>query len=181
MGSEPRDGYDRYDRVLNTLDIVLKAVGAILLPIIILIVGNQFTAQQKISDDNRLDQQRVTDKAQHDADRMALLLTHLSSTNSKERLLTVHFIEYFTEVKQFPPELLPLILNSVDDGDQQVAAAASTVLAQAITKDADVAKSVANAAEANPATKLAVKNAANSNPSLRKAIDVAKIQKVINQ
>jgi len=170
MANEPRDGWDIFD-------IITKAVGTLLLPIFILIASDWYTTQQKNSDQARLAQQKEADDAQRNTDRVTLLLTHLASNNPRERLLSVRFIEYLTQTKQFPTELLPVVLNRVNDENDDVANTASHVLTQAVTVNPELAKSVEKAAEASSETKNTVIRAAEKSPGLRQAIDITRIQR----
>ena len=166
MANEPRDGWDKFD-------VITKVIGALLLPIIILIASNWYTNQQKKSDDARLAQQKESDDAQRNADRVTLLLTHLASNNPRERLLTMHFIEYLAQqTKQFPAELLPIILNSVNDENVDVAHAASQALTHAITINTELAKSVQKAADIYPETKDTIRKAAGYSSGLSNVIKI---------
>jgi hypothetical protein len=90
MASEPRDKWDKFD-------IAGKVIGGLLLPIIILVVSQGYTTQQKDADNARLAQQKASDDAQRNADRVTLLLTHLASENARERLLALKFTEYLLD------------------------------------------------------------------------------------
>jgi len=174
MANEPRDGWDIFD-------IITKAAGALLLPIFILVASDWYTTQQKNSDYARLAQQKEADDAQRNTDRVTLLLTHLASNNPKERLLTVHFIEYLAQTKQFPADLLPIVLNSVNDENVEVAHTASHVLTQAVTTNPELAKSVERSAETSSETKKTVLKAATFSPGLKQAIDISKLQGATTQ
>jgi hypothetical protein len=163
VATELRDRWDKFD-------IIIKAIGTLLLPIIILIASNRFTTQQKMADAARLTQQSNIDAAQRNADRMALLLTHLASENPRERLLAVSFVEYLAQTNQFPQELLPIVLNSVNDNNTQVAHAASHALTQAVKLNPTLRASVAAVAKTNTETRKTLDRAARFSPALRRFI-----------
>jgi hypothetical protein len=174
MANGPRDGWGRFD-------ITAKALSSVLLPLIILWAGNSYTKQQKQADDARLEQEKKADDARRDTDRVTLLLTHLASTNPKERIIAVKFIEYLSQAHQFPEGLLPGLLSVVNDEDESVAHAASNALTQAITTNPELGTSVEKAAQTNSETKKTVVRAAELSPDLGRVIDVKKIQRATIQ
>lgn len=76
------------------IQIILTAMTGILIPIALLVVGNWYTRQKE-----------KADEAQHNADRVALLLKHLASENISERLLALQVLQYLRMNKEFPAEL----------------------------------------------------------------------------
>jgi hypothetical protein len=174
MASEPRDKWDK-------LDIATKALAGLLLPIIILIVSQRYTTQQKDTDSARLAQQQAADDAQRTADRVTLLLTHLASENARERLLALKFVEYLAQSHQFPEALLPALISVVNDANGEVAHDASHALTQVITLNPNLAKPVEQAAQTNSETRKAVIKAADLNPDLGLVVDVNKIRRAIRE
>jgi len=76
------------------IQIIITAMSGVLIPIALLVVGNWYTRQKE-----------KTDEAQHNADRIALLLKHLASENISERLLALQVLQYLRIKKEFPAEL----------------------------------------------------------------------------
>ena len=149
MSNEARDS-------LAKLDIVAKALGALLIPIIIFFVGHQYTSEQS---DNNYQQRAMEQKAldaQHETDRITLLLTHLSSTNPTEQKLALAFVEYLAHSDQFPTEFLPVVVSTLSDRDATVVQATSQALAE-------IAKS-------EPASRDALANAINRRPDLKSIV-----------
>ena len=171
MAAEQRDKW-------NKLDIAVRALGALLLPIIILVVSQWYTTQQKNADNARLAQQKAADDAQHDADRVALLLNHLASENARERILALKFIEYLAQAHQFPNELLPALISVVNDKDEEVANAASQTLTNVVATNPNFAKSVEDAAQTSPQTKGTVEKAAKLSPGLERVINVNRMRAI---
>ncbi|MCX5752564.1 MAG: hypothetical protein NTW97_02825 [Candidatus Krumholzibacteria bacterium] len=138
------------------LDILAKALGALLIPIIIFFVGHQYTSEQaKSSSEQRALEQKALD-VQHETDRVTLLLTHLSSTNPTEQKLALAFVEYLAHSDQFPPEFLPVVINTLNDRDATVVRATSQALA-AIAKSRPASRdSLVNTIARRPDLKMIV-------------------------
>ena len=133
MSEGPRDGWSK-------LDIVAKATGSILLPVIILIVGNLYTRQKD-----------EADAAQRNADRVTNLLKHLASENNRERLLAISVVNHLVERKQFPHSLGPAVVKiAATDEDKVVRSEASVAVSQAVRADPQLARSGQRAAESSP-------------------------------
>ena len=165
MANEARDRWTK-------VDMVVKAVAALLLPLVILLASQWYTAQQKEADNARLAQQKAADEAQHNTDRVTLLLTHLASENARQRLLALKFIEYLAQLHQFPEALLPALLSVIDDKDEEVAHAAAHTLTQVIALNPTLAKSVEEAAQTNSETKKTIDRAVQRSPTLGPLINV---------
>jgi hypothetical protein len=114
MADEPRDKWSK-------AEVVSKAVGGILLPVILLYVGNLYTSRQEAANNARLAHDQKNELAQRNADRVTTFLNHLSSNNPTERKLTLQVIAYLAEVNEFPEELLTVVISSADDKDPDVA------------------------------------------------------------
>ena len=169
MPTEPRDNWSKFD-------IAAKAIAAVLIPVVILVVSDWYTRQQKEAEAKRLDQQKAADDTRHDSDRVTLLLTHLASENVRERLLALKFVEYLAQSHQFPEGLLPALISVINDQDEEVSHAASHTLGQVVSENPNLGKSVEQAAQTNSETKQSVEKAVKLNPSLGRLINLSKIR-----
>ncbi|HEY0003970.1 MAG TPA: peptidoglycan-binding domain-containing protein [Pyrinomonadaceae bacterium] len=116
----------------DNLDLILKILTGVLIPLTIVIVGQLVTRQQQRDSDASLKQQRESDLAQRNADRAANLLKSLSSENVRERQLAVRVVAHLLSQNQFPAELGPALISvSLTDPDPEVARVASESLPQA--------------------------------------------------
>jgi hypothetical protein len=134
-------------------DIVTKAVSGALLPLIIVLVGHWYTTEQQKANSARLQQDKDAEADQRKVDRVAAILKHLASESVRERLLGIAFVSYLNDHKEAPPELGPGLIAIVStETDERVIAAASSssVIAQAVQSDPQLAKNVGQAAESNP-------------------------------
>lgn len=176
MANETKDGWDKFS-------IITTVIGSLLLPIIIFIVSNNYTEQQKKADEERLAQQKAADVAQHNADRVAVLLTHLASNNPRERLLATRFVDYLVKNNLFPKELSlqDVLLDAVKDKDETVAHTASHVLTQAVTANPALKQSIEKAAGTDPEIKNTVIRAVEMSPELGQAIDIRSIRRMSTQ
>jgi len=163
MPDEPRDKWSK-------AEVVSKAVGGILLPVILLYVGNLYTSRQETANNARLDHDQKNELAQRNADRVTTFLNHLSSNNPTERKLTLQVIAYLAEVNEFPEELLTVVISSADDKDPEVAREGSSALARVAASNPDKAKAIAKAAESSPSAAQSVVAAAKLHPELRESI-----------
>lgn len=129
---KPRDKWSKFD-------IGAKAFAGILIPIIIAVLGGIFAdierehnrnqlAQQSKADSDRLEQQSKFDSAQRQADRVALLLKHLASPVSNERLLAIKAAEYFGKENQLPSVLVPVLVEIAAKGTPEEKKAATDAL-----------------------------------------------------
>jgi hypothetical protein len=96
----------------------ISALGSIAIPIALFVVGSQLTERQ-----------RVAGEKQVVADRVERMLVHLASEKADEKKLAVRVLEYFVSAQEFPPELLPAVVEiASSDGKEDVAADATSVL-----------------------------------------------------
>lgn len=165
MASNERDWWTKFD-------MVVKALSALLLPLVILLASQWYTAQQKQADNARLAQQKAADEAQHNTDRVTLLLTHLASENTRQRLLALKFIEYLAQSRQFPEPLLPALISVVDDSDEAVAQAAAETLTQVLNLNPSMTKSVEESAQTNSQARKTLERAVQKSPSLGPLVNV---------
>jgi hypothetical protein len=163
MGDEPRDKWSK-------AEVVSKAVGGILLPVILLYVGNLYTSRQEAANTARLEHDQKRELAQRNADRVTTFLNHLSSTNPTERKLTLQVISYLAQANEFPEELLTVVISSVDDKDPEVSLEGSSALARVAESNPDKAKAIAKAAESSPSVAQSIVAAAKLHPELRETI-----------
>jgi redox-regulated HSP33 family molecular chaperone len=152
------------------LDIVAKALGALLIPIIIFFVGHQYTSEQaKSSSEQRAMEQNALD-AQHETDRITLLLTHLSSTNPTEQKLALAFVEYLANSDQFPSEFLPIVINTLNNRDTTVVRATSEALAAIAKSEPASRDSLVKTISRRPDLKSIVKKDLSSTRALRRTL-----------
>ncbi len=157
MADKPLDKWEKFD-------ISTKAIAGILLPVMLLLVGNWYTSQQQRANDARLEHEKEAELAQRNADRVSSFLNHLASNNPKERKLSLEVLAYLANNNQMPDELLIPLISTVNDEDTEVAAAGSAALNQAAASDPEKAKSIVNAATSDPEkAKSIVKAAAGPN------------------
>lgn len=102
---------------LQVIESIFTIIGIILIPLVILIVGEMFRRQRETSD-----------SAQRDTDRVALLLRSLGSDSSRERLLAMHVIKHLRDTDRFPEDLLSPITFTAFSDRPDIAAAAQMVL-----------------------------------------------------
>jgi hypothetical protein len=134
MGKDdkPRDLWSK-------LEVVAKAVGAIVVPIVVLLIGQGFNDNQRRLNDeqlviqrqaevNRLNEQAAADVARQQADRLTLLLSHLGSSDERQRLLAIKVAEHYAASKQLPEEIVPVLIGIAQTGKPQEAAAAVATL-----------------------------------------------------
>mgnify|MGYP003575254953 CR=1 FL=1 len=132
-------------------DIVAKAVGSLLLPVVVFWLGQHYANQQRDIEAQRRQQEAQLANAERKADRAATFLKHLASENESERILAVKMLEHLSGSGQFPSELLPALIETVNDKKTRVAKAASSALATAVSRDDRVAKSITNAVKSSEA------------------------------
>jgi hypothetical protein len=159
LANEPRD-------VWAKIDIAARLIGSILLPIIILIIGNWYTSQQQHASEARLKHDKEMELAQRNADRITLFLSYLTSDNPRSRKLSLEILSYFAKNSQFPNELLPAVIASVNDKDVEVGNAGSSTLTQIAKSSRTSAKAIVKAAESQPESAKSVVKATKSNPEL---------------
>lgn len=168
MADNARDGWGKFD-------IAIKAIAALLIPVVILLVSQWYASQQKKADEDRLKQEQAAAEAQQNSDRVTLLLSHLASENTRERLLALKFVEYLVQSGQFPEALLPAVLSMVNDQVPEVAHDASHTFEEVLNKSPDLARSVEQAAQTNSETRQSVQKAVTLNPDLKRIIKVSPI------
>src|SRR5712692_595354 len=81
-------------------DIVFKAIASIAIPVSLALVGHAFNAQQEQAAANLLKMERVEK-----------MLSHLTSANDRERLLSMRVISFLAKQQQFPPELVEVMIG----------------------------------------------------------------------
>ena len=147
-----------------------KTLGALLIPLIILIVGHQYTSEQSDSNNKQraIELQALDD--QHETDRMTLLLAHLSSTNPTEQKLALAFVEYLAHSDQFPAEFLPIVISTLSDRDTTVVRATSQALAAIVKSKPASRDSLANAIARRPDLRMIVRRGLPSTVALRGAL-----------
>ena len=167
MAKEPKDFWDKFSIITTVLT---AAAAGILLPLVIFILGHQFNENQRQAEYARLRQQEKNDSAHRNADRAAQLLTHLASSNARERCLALMFANNLIKIEMFPEELsaLDLILNAVNDESDEVYHCASHSLEEAVKASPRIEQSLKTELEINPVVQKTVKRATNINPKLLK-------------
>jgi hypothetical protein len=111
--NEPRDGWSK-------AEIICTALGAIVLPAALFVVGNRLTTQQESAAE-----------AGRQAERLTALLQPLASENPRERRLAIEVIGYLGQNRQLPMELLQVLLNIArTEPDSGVAQDVSQALAR---------------------------------------------------
>jgi murein L,D-transpeptidase YcbB/YkuD len=126
----------------DNLDLVLKILTGVLIPVTIVIAGHLVARQQQQDSDATLKQQRESDLAERNADRAANLLKFLASENVRERQLAVRVVEHLVKENQLPAELGPALINvSLTDPDPEVARVASESLPQIYQSNPGLEKS----------------------------------------
>jgi hypothetical protein len=170
---ENENSRDRWSK----FDISAKALAAILLPVVIFYFtyqqqrSNELRLQQeKTSEERKLEQQRMADLAQRNADRVTVHLNHLASNNPNERRLSLQVLSFFARNNQFPDELLAAVILATDDKDPGVANASSATLAQAAKSNPETARAIVKASQSNPNTARVLSDAVTKNPDLATAI-----------
>src|SRR5215471_14408745 len=163
MADEPRDNWSK-------AEVISKTIGGILLPLILLYVGQLYTSRQDQINNARLEHDQKNELAQRNADRVTNFLNHLSSNNPTERKLTLQVIAYLAQTNEFPDALLTVVISTVDDKDPDVAREGSTALAQVAQSNPEKAKAIVKAAESNPGMAQSIAAASKTHPELRDTI-----------
>src|SRR5262245_22060102 len=113
MAEEARDGWSK-------AEIIFTALGAIVLPAALFIVGKRLAAQQESAAE-----------AGRQAERLTVFLEPLASENPRERKLAIQVMGYLGENNQLPKELLPVLFGIVEtDTNSEVAQEAVRALGQ---------------------------------------------------
>jgi len=166
MSDKPKDRWDKFD-------IFAKAVSVLLLPVIILIVSQRYTSQQKEIDNDRAEREKIAAEQQHSLDRLQLLLSHLASENARERKLAWQFVDYLDQSNQFPYSLL-LALYDALQGDKETAHEAAHALERIIARHPEIAQRIEQDAQSSTDVQNAVENAKRLNPNLKNVLNPAK-------
>ncbi len=127
MTNQPRDRWDK-------MDVLAKVAGAVLIPVILLVIGNWHTAEIRRAEHARAEQLEEIEDARRALDRAAIILRHLASERAHERELAMHFVEYLNNNNQFPNELYPILISALADEDEVVQHSARIVLADVLER-----------------------------------------------
>ncbi len=120
-----KDGWDRFS-------IIGSILGSILIPFMVLFVGNLLSEQQEKSS-------QIARQAQQ----LGMLIDHLSSENPRERKIAMDIANFLAKNDQIPKELIPALIDSVvTDESAIVAKAASEVLAEVEKQDAKLKEQI---------------------------------------
>jgi hypothetical protein len=104
----------------ENLQLFVNALGAVLIPIVLFILGQWFVRSKERSDRTR-----------QDADQLAAFLEHLSSENMERRKLALLALTYLRNAGHFPDVLLQAVESISKGDDLEVAAAARFALGEA--------------------------------------------------
>ena len=99
------------------IQILITGIAGILVPLVLLMIGNRYTEQRGRAE-----------VSQRNADRLALLLSHLVSEKTNERLLALQVLHYLRLNNEFPPELANTVTAIAFRDDPEVAGAAMLVM-----------------------------------------------------
>jgi DNA-directed RNA polymerase beta subunit len=114
-----------------------KIVGAVFLPIVLLLLGNTYAQHQK-----ELEAQRMSFEAS--ANRLTTLIKNLSSDNARERKVAIIIAGYMAKTQQFPPELVPVLQDvALMDPSQDVSRAAVNSLTIGASAKGELAPAIA--------------------------------------
>ncbi|MFC1825558.1 hypothetical protein ACFL9T_22840 [Thermodesulfobacteriota bacterium] len=130
-----RDGWSK-------IEILAKITGAIFLPIVLLVLGNWYTNQQRIENEANREREKLSDSQQRNADRVTNLLRHLASPNQRERVLAIKVSQFLAQEKQLPAELVPVLVEVASKDDIEASGAATEVLRIAAKTDKALVSSV---------------------------------------
>lgn len=124
---EERDGWGKAEITFGAIG----ALGSILIPIALFVLGRQLTNQQQEQSD-----------AQLKADRVERMLSHLASTNDYERKLTIKALGYLASVDQFPRELVSAVVEVASSDSHEDVSNTATAVLQTVrdSKEADAAR-----------------------------------------
>lgn len=135
---------------------VLTAIAAIVLPIIILHLGNQYTEEQKKLEAARQEKLKEIEmsrqRSEGNASRLSMLVDQLSSENIKKRQMAIVVAEYLGKKDQLPQEIIPVLIATATSDPNKVVSA-------------DARQSLENIADRNPAlAKTIIEGLASSPP-----------------
>jgi hypothetical protein len=124
---------------LATIEIVVRMVSLLLIPVLIWVLGAWYNNQQK-----QIEERRIT--AENTANRLTYLLKNLSSDNPRERKMAVVISKYLAEQDQLPLELVQVLAVIAEtDSNKEVSNAAFislNALASAGNEQAPAAKAI---------------------------------------
>ncbi|MEI7898585.1 MAG: hypothetical protein WCJ26_16230 [bacterium] len=103
---------------LTTVEVIVRMISLILIPVLIWILGAWYNNQQK-----QIEESRIT--AENTANRLTYLLKNLSSDNPRERKMAVVISKYLAEKNQLPLELVQVLaVIAESDSNRDVSDAA---------------------------------------------------------
>lgn len=139
MAVEPRDAWSKFD-------VITKAISILLLPVVLFVASNMYTAQQRTANENVLREQQRADGMRYKADRLAMMVKSLSSENERERLVALQVLESLVISHQVLTENLRAVLeNFASNGS-----AAEQELATAIIKRHYAQEELASGTDVRP-------------------------------
>lgn len=123
----PPGARDKWDK----LEIIGKLLGALVLPTVLFILGQQFNENASARDAVRQSESRSADQEQRRIDRASALVEGLASTNERLRLLNVQWARFLQAKRQLPEDAAAVLLEvATTDPDPEVAAGAARVAAE---------------------------------------------------
>lgn len=139
---------DTSQNVWAKIEVATKAIGAILVPVFLLLAGQRFNENQRIADgdrnrtqrdieQNRYDEQKRVEDRRHQTELLRQMIGDLSSSDAARRLLTIEIAGIWAASDMLPPEIKPVLQRIASQGAGKEAAAAAVTL-RAIPKPAPV-------------------------------------------
>ncbi len=104
-------------------DIVAKILGVILVPIIIIVIGQRFENDRQLSFENR----KRAEESRLKNERLAHLSSQLNSTNKLERLFALRLLKLNSK-KDFPVQFIDPLQDMVYRDDMEIAKEAHSIL-----------------------------------------------------
>jgi hypothetical protein len=108
----------------DNIKLIIDALGALLIPVVLLFLGQWFIRSKERSD-----------SAIRDAAQLETFLEHLSSENRKRCKLALLALTYMRNARKFPPELLQAVESIAALDDPEIAAAANLALGRTLPQD----------------------------------------------
>ena len=137
----PPGARDNWDR----LEIAGKLLGALVLPMVLFVLGQQFNEAASAREAARQSETRSADQEQRRIDRASALVEGLASTNERNRLLNVQWAKFLQVKRQLPEDAAAVLLEvATSDPSPEVAAAAARVAADVAIGNATVRDLAAN-------------------------------------
>ena len=121
------------------LPAVAEAFSKLLLPLVIAGLGVVFGYIQ-----------HRADVEQRKADRVTSFITHLASTNDKEREIAIRVMNVLIEKNQLPTELNLALFSSADDSNETISQLSQAALTSLAKTDTSLEKKFAQEVERNP-------------------------------